>query len=107
MFYSSLHSGYSQLDYLLIPQKDLAYLHNSTIENMVISDHHPITMTLRFPQRETFTKIWRLDSSLLTDLGDLATIKQTIVEYFCHNDTLDVSPMVQWEAHTCVWYGET
>lgn len=100
--FSSPHNRYSRLDYLFIHQADLSYLYDATIENMILLDHHPITLTLLFPQRETSTKIWRLDASLLTDPGDLGTIKQTISDYFRQNDTPDVSPMIQWEAHKCV-----
>lgn len=92
-------------DYLFISQTDLSYLHDATIEAMVLSDHHPITLTLQFPQRVTSTKIWRIDASLFTDPGDLANITQTIGEYFRQNDTPDASPMTQWEAHRCVVHG--
>lgn len=43
-----------------------------------------------------------MDASLLTDPGDLAAIKQTIGDYFRHNDTPDVPPMTQWEVHKCI-----
>lgn len=64
-----------------------------------------MTATLRFPQRVSSTKIWRLDASLLTDPADVATLKQAISDYFLLNNTPDVSPMTQWEAHKCVVHG--
>lgn len=81
-FFSPPHNQYSRLDYLFIHQADLTYLHEATIENMVLSDHHPITLTLQFPQRENSTKIWRLDATLLSEPGDLADVTQTIEDYF-------------------------
>lgn len=72
---------------------------------MVLSGHHPVTLTLRFPQREVSTKIWRMDGSLLTDLGDVTTIRREISDYLQNNDTPDVSPMTKWEAHKCVVRG--
>lgn len=78
IFFSSSHNRYSRLGYLFIHQADLSYLHNAIIENMVLSGHHPITMILLFADRATFTKMWRMDASLLTDLGDLATIRQQV-----------------------------
>lgn len=98
-FYSVPHNRYSRLDYIFIHQADLSYLADATIENMVLSDHHPITMTLQFLQREGFTKMWRSDASILADPGDAENIRQTLREYFHHNDTPDVAPMTQWEAH--------
>lgn len=45
-FFSSPHNRYSRLDYLFIHQADLSYLYDATIENMILLDHHPITLTL-------------------------------------------------------------
>lgn len=101
-FFPSPHNRYSRLDYLFIHQADLSYLYDATIENTVLSDHHPITLTLRFPQREMSTKLWRLDASLLAYPGEVETIRQMLSDYFRHNDTPDVSPMNQWEAHKCM-----
>lgn len=45
-FSSAPHIKYSSIDYLFLSQKDLPFLSNATIESMLLSDHHPITMTL-------------------------------------------------------------
>lgn len=45
-FFSPPHNRYSRIDYPLLTQKDLPFLLNATIEPMVVSDHHPITLTL-------------------------------------------------------------
>lgn len=105
-FFSSPHNRYSRLDYLFVTQPDLTYLHKATIESMILSDHHPITMTLVFPETVTTTKMWRLDASTLADPGDLADLRQGIQDFFLHNDTPDVSPMTQREAHKCVIRGQ-
>lgn len=70
---------------------------------MVLSDHHPGTMTLLFPYREVSSKIWII--GLLADPGDLATIRQHIEEFFRLNNTPDIFHLTQWEAHKCVIRG--
>lgn len=72
---------------------------------MVRSDHHLITKTLRFPQKEGSTNMRRQDASILADLGDVESIRPTNQEYFQLNDTPDVAPMNQWEAQKCVVQG--
>lgn len=104
-FFSSPHNRYSRLDYLFIRQSDLTYLAEATIENMVLSDHHPITLTLQFPQKMDSIKTWRLNASTLADPRGLESIRQALINYFCHNDTPEVSPMTQLEAHKCVLQG--
>lgn len=73
-FFSAPLNRYSRLDYLFVSQKDLPLLTNASIEPMLLSDHHPISMTLTWPDKNTFNKIWHLDSSLLTPEPDVNQI---------------------------------
>ncbi|CAI9604443.1 unnamed protein product, partial [Staurois parvus] len=104
-FYSAPHNKYSRIDYLFLSQSDLPLLHAASIEPMVLSDHHPITMTLRFPDTYTRSKCWRLDASLLADSAIEQEIRTNLVEYFSFNCSPDTSPLTQWEAHKCVIRG--
>lgn len=72
----------------------------------VLLDYHPITITLLFQTRVTSTKIWRLNTSLLMDPGNYVSLSQELGDYFLHNGTPDVSPMMQWEAHKCFIRGQ-
>lgn len=105
-FFSAPHSRYSRLDYLFLSQKDLPFLKSATIEPLLISDHHPITLSLSFPERNLVTKIWRLDPSLLTSEIDTNHIRTSLNNYFRENDNSDTTPLSLWEAHKCVIRGE-
>lgn len=59
-------------------------LRTATIEPMTLSDRHPITITLTFPDINLFTKIWRLDSSLLMIDPDVHHISVYLQEFFWH-----------------------
>lgn len=73
---------------------------------MFLSDHHPITVTLSFPETFTRTKIWRLNPSLLKDLAVVDHVCERIHLYFIENTSPDMSPISLWEAHKCVIRGE-
>lgn len=66
-FFSPLHDKYSRIDHFFLTQTDLPFLASATIEPMLLSDHHPITMSLTLPEHITRSRIWRLDDSLLLD----------------------------------------
>lgn len=78
----------------------------TTIEPMFLSDHHPISCTLTFPETEYRTKTWKLNPSLLKDPDNLSRLKWRIQLYFAENDTPDISLISLWEAHKCVIRGE-
>lgn len=61
------HTNVTRLDYLFISQKVLPMLYTVSIDPMFLSDHHPISLTLSFPEVPTRPTSWRLDPSLLTD----------------------------------------
>lgn len=100
-FFSAPHNRYSRIDYFFISQKDIPYIDTTTIEPMLISDHHPITLKLSFPISNHFTKTWRLDPTLLTDPKNSDKISAQIKEFFHLNDTPDSSPLSQWQSHKC------
>lgn len=105
-FYSAPHQKYSRIDYFFLSQTDLPYLQQSTIEPMFLSDHHPITITLSFPDTITKTKLWRLNASLLKDPTSSDHIRTRIQQYFTENSSPEISLISLWEAHKCVIRGE-
>lgn len=74
-FYLPLHTKYSRIDFFLITQEDLIRLTDASIEPMVLSDHHPITMMLSWQGESLGRPVWRMDDSILFDLGNTATCR--------------------------------
>lgn len=91
-FFSPMHNKYSRIDHLFITQNDLTLLSGATIEPMLLSDHHPITMTLTWQGRRPTSKIWRMDDSILLDLVAVDTLTSRLTQYFDENDSGDVAP---------------
>lgn len=105
-FFSAPHQKYSRIDFFFLSQTDLPLLQQSTIEPMFLSDHHPITVTLSFPEPNSRTKIWRLNPSLLKDPLVIDHVRTRIQQYFTENSNPEISPTSLWEAHKCVIRGE-
>lgn len=77
-YYSNLHAKYSRIDFFFITQVDLIRLTDASIEPMVLSDHHPITMTLTWQGQSPGQTVWRMDDSILLDPGDAADLSASI-----------------------------
>lgn len=73
---------------------------------MTFSDHHPITMVLMLNLPPALYKIWRYNPSLLKDPVYYTEVKMALVDYFALNDTVDTTPLTQWEAHKGVIRGK-
>lgn len=73
---------------------------------MLVLDHQPVTMSMEFPTTQSWSPILRLDPSLLTDTFAVHTIQNRLTQYFTENDSPDISPLIQWEAHKCSIRGE-
>lgn len=56
-YFSHTQNKYSRIDYFFLSQPDLPLLHSASIEPMVISDHHPIEMTISLADRADRSKV--------------------------------------------------
>lgn len=72
---------------------------------MFLSDHHPVSVSITFPDVLPHSSIWCLDPSLLTDKTIVPEIHKRLMQYFQDNFSSDISPMMHWEAHKCVIRG--
>lgn len=66
---------------------------------MVLSDHHPITLTLHSPKLISRSKICRRKPSLSKDKANVDKLWAILQEFFVINDTPDVNSL--WEAQKC------
>lgn len=104
-FFSAPLNKYSRIDYLFISQNDLTILQHTSIDPMFLSDHHPILMTIAFPDIHPRPQSWKLDPALLTDPSVMAEVELHIKQYFAENKPIDTSPLITWEVHKCVIRG--
>ena len=69
---------------------------NCNTENITISDHAPVILTVEIG-KDHFYKYWRLNVSILSNESVVNEIKQSLREYFDLNDNGEVSPSILWE----------
>lgn len=99
-FFSHLHQRYSRIDYLFISNSEISALESPSVENMLISDHHPIMMSLVIANCVPRYKIWRFNPSIVYD--PVIKAEEELKSYFCTHYTEDVSVLNVWAAHKCV-----
>lgn len=73
------------------------------IENIAISDHAPITLTIGLDNEPIF-RYWRLNVSVLSCVVE--EIKQNLKEYFQIIDNGKMSPSILWEGGKAVIWGK-
>lgn len=105
-FHSIPHDRYSRIDHIFISQRDLQMVKGAHIGIQTISDHAPTSLVVDLMHNTPKTNTWRLNSSLLTDPESLPRIREAISDFFSHNNTPDMDPMMIWEAHKCTIRGE-
>lgn len=104
-FYSAPQKNTTQ-ELTTITQRDLGDLENAEIGSITISDHAPISVTLKTNKNHSQKFCWRLNASLLVDTNIQSQIQTALTKYFQTNNTPNTSPLTIWEAHKSVIRGE-
>ena len=73
-YFSSVHKVYTRIDMLLVDQDALDLLLGATIDQITISDHAPVTLTISLSQALSRVRTWKLNEDLLDDLGVAAGV---------------------------------
>lgn len=105
-FHSIPHDRYSRIDHIYISQRDQQTVTEAHIGIQTISDHAPISLGVDLLSTPHRVNTWRLNTSLLSDPDLLPHIREAISDFFIHNNTQDMDPMMIWEAHKCTIRGE-
>lgn len=95
-FYSIPHNRYSRIDYIFVSQRDLNMISEANIGIQTISDCATISLTFNLSEPQPKPNTWRLNS-LLTDPILFPQISSLLKEFFEHNITPGVDPMMVWE----------
>lgn len=105
-YYSKVHDVYTGIDFICIDHLTLELLQASTIANLTISDHAPVTATLALQPGTRRTWSWRLNESLLDDMGVVSGVTNVLTHYFRENNTEGMSKGIIWEGQKAVVRGE-
>lgn len=98
-FFSPVHHTFTRIDYFLLDSRLIADVvpDSCSYEPIVISDHSPVTVTIRFAGNTQSRPPWRFNSALLSDENFINFISEQIDIFLSINKTPDVSASTIWE----------
>lgn len=97
-FYSPVHNSYSRIDYFLVDAKLAPFALNAQYHSIVISDHSPLSFSMRLDHIDKPHNSWRLNPQLLTDKKFCEYLTEQMSLYFECNDIPGTSSSILWEA---------
>ena len=105
-YFSHVHHTYSRIDFFLIDKTLLPFTKKTEYTAIVESDHAPVSLDISFSQNVTQPKVWRLDTSLLSDSHFCEFIGNAIDEFIYFNRSDSISPSTLWETLKVVIRGK-
>lgn len=106
IYYSKVHDVYTRIDLLCVDHGALELLQSAETGNITISDHAPVSATLRLPDGSPRVWSWRLTENLLDDVTVVVKVTDTISNYFKENASDELGEGTIWEGHKAVVRGE-
>lgn len=103
--YSGSFKVYARLDYFFMFNVDRFKIRDCEILTRDLSDHSPISMSLRMARKKRNT-LWKFNSNILNDPTIVSKIKEDIKEFLEINDTGEVSAIILWDALKAVMRGK-
>lgn len=97
-FHSKVHNVYTRIDFFLVDGKLLPLSYNAKYHNIIISDHSPVSFSLKLGENVPIQRSWRFNPQLTTDAKFCEYLESNIKIYFETNDKNDTSPTLLWEA---------
>ena len=105
-FFSHVHHTFTRIDLFLVDNSLLSEVSTCKYDAIVISDHAPISMKIRFQNVSTTRAPWRLNTRLLSNEGFVEFVSKRIDYFLSFNKTPDVSASLLWESLKAFIRGE-
>ncbi len=99
-----MHKSYSRIDYFLIDSKLISNETQTEYNNIIISDHSPLTMMFKISVSQSKYN-WRLNPCLFLQEQFHSYISSHIKQFLEFNDKGDVSDSILWETFKVVLRG--
>lgn len=96
-FHSRVHKVYSRIDYSLVDGKLLPSSYNVKYHNIIISDHCPISFSMKLCDSTKRQRNWRFNPQLLTNPKFCDYLEAHITLFFETNDNNETPPTLLWE----------
>lgn len=103
--YSYPHGLYARIDYFFIFNQDRHRMENCEIGNIDLSDHAPLSLSLKITNNIRNT-LWRLNTSILNNEQFKLNMKQEIVRIIAENDNGEVGFDIVWDTLKAILRGK-
>lgn len=97
-FFSNVHHSYSRIDYFVLDNALISDVCYCAYQSIIISDHAPLVLDLKFSNLPSLRRSWRLNTSLLADDDFVGFISDQISFFLSVNISPDVSNIIVWDA---------
>ena len=105
-YFSPLHQSFSRLDFFLISNTFLSKVSKTTIHPIIISDHAPVSLSIKMESNVKYSSRWRFNTSLLKDSDFTALIQREWASFLELNDSPEISSSILWETGKAVIRGQ-
>lgn len=105
-YYLKVQFTYTRIDLLCVDHFTLESLQLASIENIIISGHTLITVTLSLLEGTHRTWSWRLNENVLDDTAVISKTMEVLTHYFRENTSDSLSEGIVWETHRAVVRGK-
>lgn len=96
-FFSKVHACYTRIDYFFAPKTILSSIINSSIGNIIISDHAAVFIEFDTGSVANRTRRWHLDSSILYDQKFTSYFVEEFKQFLSINIPSTDNPSLLWE----------
>ena len=104
-FLSSMHQTFSRIDFFLT-NNSITHKITTRIHPIIISDHAPISLSLKTDTNRKPPQTWRFNLSLLKDPEFDQIIRREWADFLKNNDSPILSPSLLWETGKAVIRGK-
>ncbi len=104
-YFSPLHQSSSRIDYFLVSKSFTQHIQENRIHPIIISDHAPVSLSIKLNLNIRSPTRWRFNTSLLQDPHFTPLIKREWASFLEMNDSPEISPSLLWETGKTVLTG--
>uniref|UniRef100_A0A3B1IT35 Reverse transcriptase domain-containing protein n=1 Tax=Astyanax mexicanus TaxID=7994 RepID=A0A3B1IT35_ASTMX len=105
-FFSQVHCSYSRIDYFFIDSALNSFVISSDYLGIVISDHSPLLLDIKFSTHKSSPPLWRFNPLLLADKEFCKIISNSIDDFLFFNQNDSSSYSLLWETLKCYLRGQ-
>uniref|UniRef100_A0A3B5RAA6 Reverse transcriptase domain-containing protein n=1 Tax=Xiphophorus maculatus TaxID=8083 RepID=A0A3B5RAA6_XIPMA len=105
-FFSPVHHTFTRIDFFLIDNRLLSSLTGCKYDAIVLSDHAPVSISIRFDSHPIERPPWRLGTRLLSNEKFVSFVARQIDFFIENNRGPEVSASLLWETLKAFIRGE-